>query len=192
MQRAVSWNVLREVFFSNFLSTNNVSGAELPHAISLTLTCQCLKTMSNKLHPVFVIMGESSNNQQVTNVSYAGIEIFSSLFFMSWGAFRHPLQKVKLHTQVGTPEAVCPPTDYGNKKCTAEQKHQKWCQWLAGFIDGDGCFLVSKAGYSSLEITTAAKDEAILYKTKQTYGGSIKARAGINAWWAGVGAGRRS
>lgn len=161
MQRAVSWNMPKEVFFLNFLLTNDVSDGER--------------------NPAFVIMVKSGINQQVTNVFYAGTEVSSSLLFQSWGVFGHPLQIHKLHTQVGTPEAVCPPTDYGNKKCTAKQKHQKWSQWLAGLIDGDGSFLVNKKGYSSLEITTHAKDETILYKIKQTYGGSIKARAGINA-----------
>jgi hypothetical protein len=29
----------------------------------------------------------------------------------------------------------------------------KFKQWLAGLIDGNGCFLLSKKGYASLEIT---------------------------------------
>jgi len=52
---------------------------------------------------------------------------------------------------------------------------------LAGFIDGDGCFLVSKRGYPSLEITTSSKDEEILIKIKNKFGGSIKSRAGVKA-----------
>jgi hypothetical protein len=51
---------------------------------------------------------------------------------------------------------------------------------LAGFIDGDGCFLVSKKGYTSLEITTHRKDEEILRKIQNKYGGKVKARAGLN------------
>ena len=34
----------------------------------------------------------------------------------------------------------------------------KFCQWVAGLIDGDGCFLVSKAGYTSCEITIGSND----------------------------------
>jgi len=34
----------------------------------------------------------------------------------------------------------------------------KFCQWVAGLIDGDGCFLVSKAGYISCEITIGSND----------------------------------
>ena len=84
-------------------------------------------------------------------------------------------------TLVGTPEAVCPPTKFLSKKLTPEKKHQRWCQWLAGFVDGDGCFLVSQKGYPSLEITVASKDEVVLRQIQNYYGGSVKARAGYNA-----------
>ncbi len=30
--------------------------------------------------------------------------------------------------------------------------NNKFNEWLAGLIDGDGCFLLSKKGYASLEI----------------------------------------
>jgi hypothetical protein len=33
---------------------------------------------------------------------------------------------------------------------------------LAGIIDGDGCFQVSKKGYASLEIVTQLRDKRIL------------------------------
>jgi hypothetical protein len=32
-------------------------------------------------------------------------------------------------------------------------------EWLAGLIDGDGCFLLSKKGYASLEITVETRDK---------------------------------
>jgi hypothetical protein len=53
-------------------------------------------------------------------------------------------------------------------------------QWLAGLIDGDGCFLVSKKGYASLEIVMETRDKHCLYQIKQKFGGSIKLRSGIN------------
>lgn len=56
-----------------------------------------------------------------------------------------------------------------------------WNQWLAGLIDGDGCFLVSKSGYTSCEITMGVDDEHALLEIKQKVGGSIKIRAGVNA-----------
>jgi len=50
--------------------------------------------------------------------------------------------------------------------------------WLAGFIDGGGCFLVNKAGYASVEITVGSLDTPVLKKLQHIYGGSVKSRAG--------------
>lgn len=52
----------------------------------------------------------------------------------------------------------------------------KIIQWLSGLIDGDGCFLVSKAGYASLEITLDIRDEKALRFIQNIYGGSVKLR----------------
>ena len=60
-------------------------------------------------------------------------------------------------------------------------KDLRFKQWLAGLIDGDGCFLLSKKGYASLEITMDIKDERALQAVKNVYGGSIKLRSGVSA-----------
>ncbi len=57
----------------------------------------------------------------------------------------------------------------------------KFNEWLAGVIDGDGCLLVSKAGYTSIEITMALGDEHALQQIKQKLGGSVKLRSGSNS-----------
>ena len=54
-------------------------------------------------------------------------------------------------------------------------------QWLAGLIDGDDSFLLSKKGYASLDITMGIRDEETLQAVKNVYGGSIKLRSGVNA-----------
>lgn len=36
--------------------------------------------------------------------------------------------------------------------------HNSWNEWLAGLIDGDGSFNLSKKGYASLEITMDIRD----------------------------------
>lgn len=56
-----------------------------------------------------------------------------------------------------------------------------WKEWLAGIIDGDGSFLLSKKGYASLEIIMDIRDEHALQIIKNVYGGSIKLRSGTNA-----------
>lgn len=57
-----------------------------------------------------------------------------------------------------------------------------FCEWLAGLIDGDGCLLVSKKGYTSLEITMDLTDEKSLRFIQDKLGGSIKMRSGAEAW----------
>ena len=57
----------------------------------------------------------------------------------------------------------------------------KWKEWLAGLIDGNGSFYLSKAGYGSLEITMDIRDERALQIIKNVYGGSIKRVSGKNA-----------
>ena len=54
-------------------------------------------------------------------------------------------------------------------------------QWLAGLIDGDGCLLISKAGYSSCEITVSLADERMLRIIQNKLGGAIKPRSGVKA-----------
>lgn len=64
------------------------------------------------------------------------------------------------------------------------QKHfetDKFNQWLAGLIDGDGQFQTTKKGYSSLKIVMHINDKSILYLIKHKYGGSIKDIAGSNS-----------
>jgi hypothetical protein len=77
---------------------------------------------------------------------------------------------------VGTSE-----TTRATSKSKKEKEEIRFNQWLAGLIDGDGSFLVSKSGYSSCEITVALADERILRIIQNKLGGSIKARAGVKA-----------
>jgi ubiquinol-cytochrome c reductase cytochrome b subunit len=57
----------------------------------------------------------------------------------------------------------------------------KQYQWLAGLIDGSGCFLISNKEYASLEITAPLVDEALVYQIKILFGGSIKASSSLKA-----------
>lgn len=58
----------------------------------------------------------------------------------------------------------------------------KFFEWLAGLIDGDGCFLLSQKGYGSLEITMDDIDSYCLMIVKNRYGGGIKARSGSKSF----------
>lgn len=91
-------------------------------------------------------------------------------------------QVTNVHSSlVGTSEAI----RLLNKKfihtLNNSTSDQKFKQWLAGLIDGDGCFTLSKKGYAALEITMDIRDERALQSVKNIYGGSIKLRSNCNA-----------
>ena len=86
-----------------------------------------------------------------------------------------------LSTQVGTSEAIRLLNKRFIHNLNNSDKDLKFKQWLAGLIDGDGCFLLSKKGYASLEITMDIRDERALQAVKNVYGGSIKLRSGVSA-----------
>lgn len=67
-----------------------------------------------------------------------------------------------------------------SKKGSIKKNDNKFNEWLAGLIDGDGCFQLTKKGYASLEIVMEFRDKNCLYQIKQKYGGSVKLRAGNN------------
>lgn len=57
------------------------------------------------------------------------------------------------------------------------QKDGSFYEWLAGLIDGNGKFFVSKKGYANFQITMTEKDKYALYTIKYKYGGSVKSMA---------------
>jgi hypothetical protein len=85
------------------------------------------------------------------------------------------------NSQVGTSEAIRMlniNTESNNNK---KRLNPHFSEWLAGLIDGDGSFLLTKKGYASLEITMDIRDEHALQIVKNVYGGSIKLRSNANA-----------
>ena len=60
-------------------------------------------------------------------------------------------------------------------------RNKAFKEWLAGLIDGDGCFYMFKSGYVSLEITMDIKDFNAIEIIKNVYGGSIKYPSGKKA-----------
>lgn len=82
----------------------------------------------------------------------------------------------RLSMWVGISEAI---RLFSTKK-DINKSDQKFSQWLAGVIDGDGCFQLSKKGYASLEIVMETRDKHCLYLIKQKYGGSVKVKSNVN------------
>jgi hypothetical protein len=54
-------------------------------------------------------------------------------------------------------------------------------EWLAGVIDGDGYFHLSKKGTARFQVTMDIRDRKALYEIKQKLGGSIYTMANANA-----------
>lgn len=91
---------------------------------------------------------------------------------------KNPQVTKAFNTLVDTSEAI---RLLDLNKNTLTKKDKGWREWLAGLIDGDGSFLLSKKGYASLEITMDMRDEHALKIVKNVYGGSIKLRSGAKA-----------
>ena len=64
---------------------------------------------------------------------------------------------------------------------TLDSNYSKFNEWLAGLIDGDGYFILTKKGYTSCEICMDVRDKKALYEIKYKYGGSIKPVSGAKA-----------
>lgn len=63
---------------------------------------------------------------------------------------------------------------------TDQIEDRSFNEWLAGLIDAEGCFQLSKKGYASFEIVMEIRDKHCLYLIKQKFGGAVKVRSGLN------------
>ena len=68
-----------------------------------------------------------------------------------------------------------------NKIDLSSDNNESFNEWLAGLIDGDGYFLLTKKGYVTCEITMDIRDQMALYEIVHKYGGSIRKISGANA-----------
>jgi len=98
--------------------------------------------------------------------------------------YDNPQVTKAFNSLVGTSEAICllnKNIRYIYTKNNNSKTNPKFKEWLAGLIDGDGCFTLSKQGYAGLEITMDIRDECALQAVKNVYGGSIKLRSNAKA-----------
>jgi len=70
---------------------------------------------------------------------------------------------------------------YHDNKNKPDNITDSFFEWLAGVIDGDGYFNLSKGGTARLIITMDIRDKSALYEIKQKLGGSIYTIANANA-----------
>jgi hypothetical protein len=68
------------------------------------------------------------------------------------------------------PSTNDPSTNYpGTNNSQPDILLRKFNEWLAGLIDGNGCFYLSPKGYARLTITMNIRDSLILFKIKEKY-----------------------
>ena len=68
-----------------------------------------------------------------------------------------------------------------NESLSLDTNLIKFNEWLAGLMDGNGCFILTKKGYVSCKITMNVRDIAALYEIKHKFGGAITSVSGDNA-----------
>lgn len=104
------------------------------------------------------------------NKSYLLKHFFQNIIFLCKESIKNVINNDKINTKINKININLPKKD----------NDERFFEWLAGFIDGDGCFLLSKKGYASLEIVTQLRDKKCLYIIKQKFGGSVKLYSGDN------------
>ena len=96
------------------------------------------------------------------------ISFYNIIFYTIYNVYCNNLGLRYIHTSTEPFNLVNKPDK--NKKVN----DLSFKQWLAGLIDGEGYFMLTKKGYSSCEITMDARDVKALNEIKQKYGGTIK------------------
>lgn len=148
---AICWNSLKVD------STRNIS-----ISINILKLLLIWKSFSVKIYPLYTSQSAGNNHfgsSETTRVTSYFNSIFFIRFFLSY----------------------CFMIYCSLKKHRYNPLQDNFNYWLAGLIDGDGCFVVSKKGYGSCEITLKERELQALYKIKQIYGGSISKRTNTKA-----------
>ena len=127
---------------------------------AILLSTKYLNLIINIILVILVIIYAELYNPQVTNAQLIKENIFNDPSML-----------------VGTSETVCVLSNC-LKKGNDDLKIR---QWIAGVIDGDGNFHISKKNYVELSVVMEPRDIACLYKLKQRYGGSVKATSHASA-----------
>ena len=162
MQQTISENVLS--FSLNLLDTLDVS------CLVLVLSTSKVKILINRKNSQVT---KAFNSWLGTSETLRLLNLNKKLYYSLSHSFKSSFSPGLFisHTQ----------NKLGAGKTKNKNLNPNFNQWLAGLIDGDGCFLLSKKGYASLEITMDIRDEHALQIIKNIYGGSIKLRSGAKA-----------
>lgn len=109
--------------------------------------------------------------------------IFYTFKVKNFLIYYYPQVTNAFNSLVGTSEAICLLSK--NKRLihrlSNSNRDLKFKEWLAGLIDGNGSFTLSKKGSAGLDIIMNIRDERALQIIKNVYGGSIKLRSNAKA-----------
>ena len=151
---AICWNSLKVD------NTRNIS-----ISINILKLLLIWKSFSVKIYPLYTSQSAGNNDfgsSETTRVTSYFNSIFFIHFFLLYCFIIYFSLKKHFHN---SPKNI----------------QDNFNHWLAGLIDGDGCFAISKKGYGSCEITLKEREIQALYKIKQIYGGSITKRTNTKA-----------
>lgn len=164
-------------YYSRNCSTQQTICKKLTILKLINMILQNTIYVSNKIYSFIVKIFVIVNNPQITK---AQLDIITKSKI---------LYNLRLSMLVGISEAIrllLTKKNYSNNrknyssKSGSASEENFFYEWLAGLIDGDGCFQLTKKGYASLEIVMDIRDKHCLYIIKQKYGGSVKLRSGVN------------
>lgn len=167
MHDAICWNFLLETTLSS-ITIDYIISLFITTPRNLRLLGVVLVSTTLRFIADIVTNLVMRSNQQVTNsfINLVGTSVtlrIASLLLASTNI-------------TNTTHTPCLP-DISNAS-----ENNKFNEWLAGIIDGDGSFLVSKLGHSCCEITMGENDYHTLMSIKNKLGGSVKLRAGVRAY----------
>lgn len=134
-----------------------------------TISEEFIKNLSGTLYVSCILCASkvkillNMNNPQVTKAFYSRVGTSEAIRLLS----------------INTKLRGRPPVNKGSH--LKSKRGKNWNEWLAGLIDGDGSFYLTKKGYASVEITMDIRDEHALQIIKNVYGGSIKLVSNANA-----------
>jgi hypothetical protein len=143
--------------------TNNIQKRAFHSCVATALTYPSVTPLKwgSKVKILFKM-----NNPQVTKAFNSLVGTSEAIRLLSMLFFQKGCRFYRTKVNHSTPQT---------------SNNKEWNQWLAGLIDGDGTFYLSKKGYASLEITMDIRDEHALQIIKNVYGGSIKLVSGAKA-----------
>jgi NADH dehydrogenase/LAGLIDADG endonuclease len=155
--RNENFYILLSYFYKRILQTISEKFSDKKFNLSTLLG-----TLTKKRSNVKILL--KVNNSQVTKALSSLVGTSEAIRLLSL------IDKNQVRTYISTSHPKNP-----------KGKSKKWNQWLAGLIDGDGSFYLTKKGYASLDITMDLRDEHALYIIKNVYGGSVKLVSGEKA-----------